>query len=780
MNVLLTPEQEINRTWHEPWMWVGPEPEAKNAYGLFRLDVTLDQPGELNLALTADCWYALYLDGVFVQRGPVRGFQDRYPFDEIRRTLPTGRHVLALLVHHLGDVCATYKVGRPGLRVDGDIGGRPLSECENWRCRAATSWRSDAPERMSHFGFWEDRDLCAPEARWAQPDYDDREWSAPCRLNENETALWKRMVARDIPPFRYSDVQAARCAQGVWEGDAATERPSLTHVQRLRRATPEDADLSTTSRHYETFDFGRTINGCVRVKIVCAEPGTELIIAYDEFLQPSGAVDAERSYARFADRFVLPEGEVVVEGVQPRGYRYATLDVDKPARIEAVWVCEERYPYDDAQREVFVSSNPNHAAMYSKDLLTADLCTLDTFVDCPNRERVHFMEAVHPAARSALYGFGDTDIVRRSLRLGAQSQLPDGAINGFSPSDRTNLAFATSSLLWLHTLLDDWEHTGDENFFLSLAEPLERLLRKFTTCQDDDLLIRWDSWWDWSPAEMSGTLLLTNAFWLWALERMARVPNLHERLRDTMPSRDILRAACHARFWDAERLLYRTAIREDGTASPLANQFGNAMAVLTGICPPEMRRELLQRITRPGNLHFQPAGDCNNHIARIMPDEEHLIIPFGMHYPASFLVEAMFQEGLDVEAHRLMDQYWGPYLKDPVFPEVFVPGKNSFLCHDWGCGSAYLLQACVAGLRPAVPGWREILWEPHPGPLTHCRTELPTPHGNIRVEYRREGERLHLRAGIPEGCRLKVRVCGQEILVSNRTEWEGAFGRNPA
>ncbi|MEI8310974.1 MAG: hypothetical protein WCH98_09480, partial [Verrucomicrobiota bacterium] len=523
--MLIQPGQGSGCEWREPWMWVGSDVAARNAYGLFRFKLKLDRPGVMNLAITADSWCVIYLDGIFVQRGPVRGFHACYPFENLRLSLTEGRHVLAVLVHHLGDVCATYELGRPGLRVDGDIGGRPLGEFGAWRCRPATSWRQDLPERMSHFGFWEDRNLCTPEVNWAQPDFDDGDWMPPYRLSEDEAAVWKHLVPRDIPPFRYGEVAGARCAQGAWEGPAATDlssltrvqpgtilngmqamdRPSLTHVHRLRLAQPLDHDLSIAPRHFETFDFGRTITGYLRTRILCEKAETELIVAYDEFLQPSGAVDAERSYARFADRFVLPQGETIVEGVQPRGYRYATLDVDKPARIEAVWVVEERYAYEDARREVFASSNPDHAPMFTKDLLTADLCTLDTFVDCPNRERVHFMEAVHPAARSALSGFGAPEIVRRSLVMGAQSQLPEGAINGFSPSDRTDLAFAASSLLWLHTMLDYWQHTGDEQLLGQLGGTFDRVMARLEV---DRVLKPWKSWWDWSPCEFEGSLLL--------------------------------------------------------------------------------------------------------------------------------------------------------------------------------------------------------------------------------------------------------------------------------
>ncbi len=774
MSALSPLVQGLARNWRCPWIWPKDATESRNAYALFRLSFESPDATDLTLHLTADSWYCLYLDGEFIQRGPVHAFQSFYSYDTVTLPIPLGRHLIGILAHHVGEVCATYKKGRPGLRVNGELGGRPLQDCASWRCRSASSWRHDLPEVMSHFGFWEDRDLTLPEAAWARPDFDDSDWAAPEPVAD-AADTWPILAARDIPPFRYGRVDATPHAQGIWEGDSQAPIPSRRYTERLRQAIPQAAgSLAHTPRHFHTWDFGRTVTGYPRLRIRCAEAATELIVAYDEFVQPCGAVDAERSYVRFADRFLLPAGETVVELVQPRGFRYLTIDLAGPASIDEVWIQEERYPYDDDARSAFRSSCESLDRMYTTDLLTADLCTLDTFVDCPNRERVHFMEAVHPAARSAFLGFGDTDIVRRSLLLGAQSQLPNGAINGFSPSDRTNLAFATSSLLWLHTLIDYWQHTGDEQLMARLAPTLDRLLDTFIAHSDaDGLLSGWAAWWDWSPCEMNGTLLVSNAFWLIARERLAAIPALAPSLARLPGSTESLRQRCHERFWNPERQLYRTAIREDGTPSPLANQFGNAMAVLAGICPPEQRHRLLQRLSRPGDLYLQPVGECNNSIGILLPSAERKIIPFGMHYPASFLVEALFQNGLDAEAHQLMHQYWGPCLDQPTFPEVMLPGGNSFLCHDWGCGAAYLLQAYVAGLRPATAGWTEILWAPQPGPLTECRTELRTPRGMIAVQYRREGDSLHLQATFPAGSRLHVRAGENAWTIDETTSWEG-------
>ena len=63
--------------------------------------------------------------------------------DEHTLSLPAGAHVLAILVHHVGEVNATMMKGRPGLLVElslaTDDAGAVICSDASWRCLPAPS-----------------------------------------------------------------------------------------------------------------------------------------------------------------------------------------------------------------------------------------------------------------------------------------------------------------------------------------------------------------------------------------------------------------------------------------------------------------------------------------------------------------------------------------------------------------------------------------------------------------------------------------------------------------
>ncbi|MBI4164746.1 MAG: hypothetical protein HY508_03310 [Acidobacteria bacterium] len=59
--------------------------------------------------------------------------------------------------------------------------------------------------------------------------------------------------------------------------------------------------------------------------------------------------------------------------------------------------------------------------------------------------------------------------------------------------------------------------------------------------------------------------------------------------------------------------------------------------------------------------------------------------------------------------------------------------------------------ATVAEIEPATPGFREVLIEPHLGPLTRVDASMPHPLGDISVSYRGDGDRLSADVTLPEG-----------------------------
>jgi hypothetical protein len=359
----------------------------------------------------------------------------------------------------------------------------------------------------------------------------------------------------------------------------------------------------------------------------------------------------------------------------------------------------------------------------------------------------------------AAYAFGDTRMLRRAVFQSAQTALPDGRINGFFPSERTNCAFAGSSIMWLHEIVDYWLFAGNDDV-AGLLPAARRLLDLFSQLSDESgLIASWPAgqFWDWAPIEDQGCLLLTNAAYTWALERLGEHALFLDGLGVDLADRAAkLRAAAHARFWDGERGLYRDAAPPEGVA-PIYSQHANAMAVLAGICPATERKALLERVVDPRRLGPVPVGEATlSKGQRTSPEK---VVPVGTLWFGHFLCQALFEAGLDTLALDQMRELWGAFEDLPTFPETRIQHGNTFLCHGWAAGPAYLLPAYVLGARPVAGGWSKVIVRPHAGRLSEADGTLVTPHGPLVISWRRRGKEPRVVVKPPAGVEVEVEQC---------------------
>lgn len=758
--------------WAGAWIWLPGSSDNRNIYAHFRREFTLDAVTALRMSITADSFYSLYVDGVFIGRGPSRAHLDYYSFDVYDLRLPPGRHSLAVLAHHIGEQNACIMTGRAGLLVDVAVDGIPsqeLSSGAHWRCLRSDAYRQDLPCTMSHFGFWEDCDLGRFPDGWDCPGYDDGHWAQAAVIGRPPCAPWSRLCPPDIPaPRRTAVAPVSVTGPGQWQAGAVDPILAKTVVARSRTANPAPQVLplrlraDATGGQWILVDFGRTVSGDIVLEIGANQAGQTIQVSYDDMLQ-AGCVNPERSYAHFSDQYILPGKPCTVRTFRPRGFRYAMIDVDGAGECEirAVAAVEEIYPFP--ARMPFTCSDAALEEYHRKSALTVSICSTDSFTDCATRERVQWMEDLYMHSHVAAYAFGDTRLMRRALFQAAQNALPDGRINGFMPSERTNCAFASSSIVWLHLLADYYLYNGDENA-KRLLPVAQRLLAMIDGQMDEDGLIQ--SWpagqfWDWAPIEGQGALLLTNAMFIRALRHLAESGLVHDMRAELLDRADRAAAAAHARFWDARRGLYRDANPADGLP-PIYSQHANTAAVLAGVCPPEQRQALLRRLIDPNELGPIPLGEesLSEHNRRT----DGRLIPVGTLWFAHFVCQALFENGMDRQALDQMRLFWGAHDALPTMPETRRPHGNIFLCHGWAAGPAYLLPAYVLGIRPAAPGWERVTLQPHPGDLDHAAGDLQTPRGLIRVQWERNPSgQIVLNAELPDGVAMKCgRTCGTE------------------
>ncbi len=770
--------------WSGQWIWHSPESEARNAYAMFRRTFRTRAAGKLRIHVVADSFYTLYLDGRRCARGPARSHLGYVSFDSLDLPLPAGRHCLAVLVHHVGEVNATMMRGRPALLADVHAGGEDLSTGPAWRCRAGDAWQADLPEMMSHFGFPEVCDLSKAPAGWTMASFDDADWSGATVIGRPGCEPWGALVPRDIPMLTWDPLpRPAVVASGTWTATGVdSPTPSRQAAARVRHRDAKTCPLPLSDRRgrarYVTLDFGRTVSGYLTLRFSGAQGGQQVDISYDELLTDDGAVNPERTYAHLTDRFLLPDGDGEFTTTHPRGWRYVTIDLSAgPGRIEAVEAHEELYPF--TARPAFASNRRDLDDFFVRSALTVRVCTSDAFTDCCTRERVQWMEDMYMHGLVSAYAFADTAMTRRALLQGAQSALPDGRINGFFPSERTNCAFAASSLMWLAMLTDYWLHSGDRETLDAVAGTARRLLGLLESLVDESgLIASWPAgqFWEWSPIEQSGCLLLTNAACAWILGRFDEHPELQNALgcEELAARADRIRHAAHERFWLPDRGLYGDAVLPDGTLSPVVSQAANAMACLAGVPPEPVRAEVLRRIIDPAALGAAPVGEASlKPTGRVAGGP---VVPVGTLWFAHWLVRALFEAGLDEQAVSQMRLFWGAYPDLPTFPETRIQGGNTGVCHGWAAGPAYLLPAYVLGISPTAGGWRRASFHPRTAGASRASGEFATPRGPFKASWRKNGGSVALALTVPPGMVVDVRlgdVCEQ---VAGPAEWSRSMG----
>ena len=795
--------------WNGFWIWPEDTDVERNVYSLFRRTFENSTPATLEIHITANHFYSLYLDSKFVCRGPARAHLRYYSFDSLSLPLEPGAHTLAVVVHHVGEVVATMEIGRPGFLADVTLeeNGSPvdLSTGKDWTCRRCDAWKQDLPCLMSHFGFWEDLDFRRYPSGWTETEFDESEWQEPFIIGSPPCEPWTSLHHREIPSFDYINRQGRVVGFGQWAYGALMptiplhERrnaheflkpdnepllPSEAVALRSRRPATflskaefplRLAPLPDRQGYYLTLDFGTSLSGYVVVKLGCAHASQRVEVAFGEILDAPGSINPEQSYVHNADRYVLSGKEQEIRSAHPRGFRYVMIDVETAGHdlvIEDVHMIEEAYPYRD--QDAFSSSDPALDELFDKCKRTIRGCTIDCFVDNAVRERVHWTgEAMFCCQLSAPLLFADTAMSRRSLIQSAQGILPDGRINGFTPRGRTGCTDSIRSILWLEHLVDYWLYTGDGADIERLLPIADRVLSMLQVYANEDLLI--DNWpkgeyWDWSHNDRGGPgacLLLTNAFHAHALQRLAEqdvfagaLPGLAERAA-------AIRSRCHETYWDPGRAVYRDCIQADGSPSHICSQFANSAAVFADICPAEHRGDLLQRITDPALIDPLGVGE-----AKKGPVDG--IVPASTPWSAYWLCRAFFESGLDIEAVEHMKANFCEFDRMATLPEVRIQHGNTCLCQSVGAAAAHLLCGRVLGIQPTAGGWSQVRFAPNPARLNSANGEFKTPLGLLTARWKHIDGRYELKLEKPKDMSVHVQFRKIDEIIEHEESWQAS------
>lgn len=273
------------------------EPERQNRHILFRRKFTLTATDNVILHISADDYYKLYVNGVFVTQGPAAGYSFHYFYNrvDLSKFVHPGENTIAVHTYYQGLINRVWVSGdrQHGLLLDLFAQEKLLlASDESFLCRVHSGF-SAAGKAGYETQFLERYDAAAPEIGFEQPEFDDSNWT-PAKIRRHAAYRMFRQPTAQLEFESIAPAAVEPLANGFRIDFGAIYVGSLTFRARGKRA--DEIEMR----------FGQELNedGSVRHQL-------RANCNYIEFLRLSGNVDTLNQFDYKSFRYVellLPPG----------------------------------------------------------------------------------------------------------------------------------------------------------------------------------------------------------------------------------------------------------------------------------------------------------------------------------------------------------------------------------------------------------------------------------------------------------------------------------------
>jgi alpha-L-rhamnosidase len=756
-----------------PWFHLATEPEPLPVSGVasslrFRTRVTLGSlpatPARLTIA--ADSRYRLTVNGELVAAGPAKPSGRTWFADtvDIAPSLIVGENIIALDVVSysttaLGNA-SVQRSGLPGMLIRGTMAGTDLSQPAAWKCRAVQGREFLQGRNTLFLGIQESVDGAASEHDWLQHTFDDSHWHVPAVADQAPFSSIPRplLAPRPIPHLTLEPVHIKSVTRSTeprigWNqliAGEALEIPPHTDV-----SVDLDAGYLMTAFLSVAVESGRG----AQLELTAAE-SYELEPIEIPWLRRKG----DRTDHVNGDLYGDPDNYLIAgTGTQDapelftpfwfRTFRYVRLRIttrDTPVRIQSMNLTRTHYPLDITGS--FTSSSEVHRTLWDVSVRTLLNCMHETFEDCPFYEQLQYAMDTRSQALFSLHLSADDRLVRRAIEDFAVSGDPTGLTESRSPSVEPQF-IPGFSLYWIRMIADHVNYVGDQSFTERYIGRIDAVLSYFAdrlspdgfviSAEDDGPVwnfVDWTEAWrerrgvpDLGPRRAN---TIATFMYIAALSSAATIAGFCGRtgLSDEYLSRaqTLTTLICSGTAWDQQARYFR-----DTDSGHPQSVHAQLWAVLSGVVHGTKAADLLQRATADPSL-----APCS--------------------YAAALdLFDALRTAGVD---DRIDWKPWEDMLAMNLttWAEDTVSLRSD--CHAWGSVPLQHFPRYILGVSPASPGFSSASIDPAPSELDWAEGAVPTPHGLITVQWKRNtdgGRRVTVSA--PLGIGLKLADTATEI-----------------
>ncbi|ORY21516.1 Six-hairpin glycosidase-like protein [Naematelia encephala] len=306
-----------------------------------------------------------------------------------------------------------------------------------------------------------------------------------------------------------------------------------------------------------------------------------------------------------------------------------------------------------------------------------------------------------------------------------------------------------------------WEffwHTGDTVALRRWYPKIVKVLRHMETYKDARGLLIFegakghDS--DYYNTPRTGGSIKQNALYVIALDRAGQMATALGEADIHTPKIQAIVDACNNILFNETTGTYDIAESMSGELS----EDGNAFAINSGICPPGRARAVLEKM----RTLFSPSGATSFPIGSKAMHKQAVVSPIMNAWHA----QAAIDHGLYDDAREIYRTCYGPMIDKTspwysgAFWEFSTPEGTPFLdrfcslAHPFSAQPVFHIGSYILGVRPTSPGFATYIVEPRLGlakDLTFAQGRVPTPYGQVEVEWQRSEKHFTITVKTPRG-----------------------------
>lgn len=751
--------------------WVKPANGRATDFGvhLFRKSFDLpEKPAQFLVHVSGDQRYELFVNGKSVSNGPARRdlFHWKYETVDLAPYLQTGKNVLAARIWNFAQWTGLGEMssGVSAFILQGNSEKEEMVNTnETWKWLENKAWQpiKVTQEMVPEYyvvGPGEQIDASVYPWNWETTTYNDEAWKTPEKgpkgspRPKNDSGRWM-LVPSEIPAMEFR-----------WERIPVLRNSTLTQIPKDFPAKP--VPFTIPANRKDTFLLDQTyLTNAYPELTVRGGKGARITLRYAEGLFENKAKQINSKNQKLNNKgnrnevdgkvFIgnqdvfLPDGgqNMVFRTLWFRTWRYLQLIVEtreEPIDIQDIRAEFTGFPL--VAKSTFSTGNSTLDSIVATGIRTARLCAHETYYDCPYYEQLQYVGDTRIQALVSYFTFGEDRLARQAIRAIYNSRQAEGFTASRYPTKDFQI-IPTFSLLWIGMLHDFWKYRDDQNFVKEMLPGNRTILDFFKQYTQADGTLKDVPWWnftDWTASfpggvpkrGADGRSAHMDLLHLHALQLAAEIEeNLGDQnLAKTLKSRiENLKATIQRLYWDPKSGQYA-----DVTGFDQFSQHVNALAVLTGVCPPEMQKVLMEK-----TLTGKDMAPCTI-------------------YFKYYLHQAATQAGLG-DGYLSWLSEWRKQLSIGLTTWAESPEPSRSDCHAWGCSPNIEFYRTVLGVDSDAPGFSSVKISPHLGTLKKAGGKIPHPKGYIEVTYSFTKTGLSAEITLPEGLTGKLVWKGKEV-----------------